>query len=218
MVKEVNTENKNNNNDTEILGDEVEQNNSLNNLSTDSQKMTTEKVGENKSKKSSNSSNKSKKKKDAIKEEKANSKVDDNTTEVTPEHQSGAENTEEDFKPANFDGDFDGDISKPYINNSRPVIELVAALSYIFFFLPFIFCKKEPFALYHANQSLVFWILMVALYLIFGFIPTVNLIALPIIILFNVLGVFYGMYNSATGRARPFFLIGKITLIKWNNV
>ena len=110
----------------------------------------------------------------------------------------------------------DVDITKAYVNNSRPVIELVAALSYILFFLPFIFCRKEPFALYHANQSLVFWILMIALYLIFGFIPSVNVVALPIIVIFHVLGIFYGMYNSAHGRARPFFLIGKITIIKWS--
>lgn len=110
----------------------------------------------------------------------------------------------------------DVDISKAYVNNSRPVIELVAALSYILFFLPLIFCRREPFALYHANQSLVFWIFMIALYLIFGFIPSVNVVALPIIIIFHVLGIFYGMYNSAHGRARPFFLIGKLTIIKWS--
>ncbi len=111
-----------------------------------------------------------------------------------------------------------GEDISPEDVKSKSFIKLISALSYILFFLPLIFCKKEPFALYHANQSLIFWILMVALYLIFGFIPTVNLIALPIIILFNVLGMLYGMYNSATGKAKPFFLIGKITLIKWNNV
>lgn len=118
--------------------------------------------------------------------------------------------------PETDDINRDVDITKAYVNNSRPVIELVAALSYILFFLPFIFCRKEPFALYHANQSLVFWILMIALYLIFGFIPSVNVVALPIIVIFHVLGIFYGMYNSAHGRARPFFLIGKITIIKWS--
>lgn len=110
----------------------------------------------------------------------------------------------------------DTDITKPYINNSRPVIELVSALSYILFFLPLIFCRREPFVLYHANQSLILWLFMAIFYLAFGFIPGVNIYALPIIILFHILGIFYGMYNSAHGRARPFWLIGKINIIKWN--
>ena len=110
----------------------------------------------------------------------------------------------------------DTDITKPYVNNSKPVIELVSALSYILFFLPFIFCRREPFALYHANQSLILWILMSILYLSVGFIDEIKLIAIPIIIIFHVLGIFYGMYNSAHGRARPFWLIGKLTIIKWH--
>lgn len=111
---------------------------------------------------------------------------------------------------------FDKDISKPYINNSKPVIELVACLSYLLFFLPLIFCRKEPFALYHANQSLILWLFASVFYLAFGFIPNVNIIALPIIVIFHIIAIFYGMYNSAHGRARPIPLIGKITIIKWN--
>lgn len=112
--------------------------------------------------------------------------------------------------------DFDKDISKAYINNSRPVIELVACLSYILFFLPLIFCKKEPFALFHANQSLILWIFAIVFYLAFAFIPNVNVVALPIIVIFHILGIFYGMYTSAHGKAKTLPLIGKITIIKWN--
>ena len=139
------------------------------------------------------------------------------STQITNQPQTvNEESTQNESEQKSDEINRDVDITKAYVNNSRPVIELVAALSYILFFLPFIFCRKEPFALYHANQSLVFWILMIALYLIFGFIPSVNVVALPIIVIFHVLGIFYGMYNSAHGRARPFFLIGKITIIKWS--
>ena len=139
------------------------------------------------------------------------------STQITNQPQTvNEESTQNESEQKSDEINRDVDITKAYVNNSRPVIELVAALSYILFFLPLIFCRREPFALYHANQSLVFWIFMIALYLIFGFIPSVNVVALPIIIIFHVLGIFYGMYNSAHGRARPFFLIGKITIIKWS--
>ncbi len=110
---------------------------------------------------------------------------------------------------------FDKDVSKSYINNSKPVIELVACLSYLLFFLPLIFCKKEPFARFHANQSLLLWITMAILYLAFAFIPNVNVWAIPIIIIFHIIGIFWGMYGSAHGRAKTLPIIGKLTIIKW---
>ena len=100
--------------------------------------------------------------------------------------------------------------------SNRMIIELVSALSYILFFLPLIFCRKEPFALYHANQALILTIIMLVLYLAFAFFPTVRVIALPIIVIFHVIGIFFGMYNSAHGRARAFPIVGKLEIIKWN--
>lgn len=110
---------------------------------------------------------------------------------------------------------FDKDISKTYINNSKPIIELVACLSYLLFFLPLIFCKKEPFARFHANQSLLLWITMAILYLAFVFIPNINVWVVPIIIIFHIIGIFWGMYDSAHGKAKTLPLIGKLTIIKW---
>lgn len=160
----------------------------------------------------------SKKKPRAKKEEKKDESLAEDTlvsdVEKTPKEENiePAPEKKEEMKKAKEKVD----ISKPYINNSRPVIELVSALSYILFFLPLIFCRKEPFALYHANQALILWLFMAIFYLAFGFIPGINIYALPIIILFHILGIFYGMYNSAHGRARQFWLIGKIKIIKWN--
>lgn len=123
------------------------------------------------------------------------------------------ENISNDTKTTN--DTFDKDVSKSYINNSKPVIELVACLSYLLFFLPLIFCKKEPFARFHANQSLLLWITMAVLYLAFAFIPNVNVWAIPVIVIFHIIGVFWGMYGSAHGRAKTLPLIGKFTIIKW---
>ena len=100
--------------------------------------------------------------------------------------------------------------------SNRTAIEFVSALAYILFFLPLIFCRKEPFALYHANQALLLTILMLILYLAFAFFPSVRVIALPIVVIFHVLGIFFGVYNSAHGRARALPVIGKLELIKWN--
>lgn len=123
------------------------------------------------------------------------------------------ENISNDTKTTN--DTFDKDVSKSYINNSKPVIELVACLSYLLFFLPLIFCKKEPFARFHANQSLLLWITMAVLYLAFAFIPNVNIWAIPVIVIFHIIGIFWGMYGSAHGRAKTLPLIGKLTIIKW---
>ena len=124
------------------------------------------------------------------------------------------ENTANDTSKTTNDT-FDKDVSKSYINNSKPVIELVACLSYLLFFLPLIFCKKEPFARFHANQSLLLWITMAVLYLAFAFIPNVNIWAIPVIVIFHIIGIFWGMYGSAHGRAKTLPIIGKLTIIKW---
>lgn len=98
---------------------------------------------------------------------------------------------------------------------SRSSIIFVSALSYLIFFLPFLVCRDEPFARFHLNQALLLWIFMGALYLIFGFIPTVNLIALPFILMFHLLGILVGINYAARGKAKPLPIIGRIKLVKW---
>ena len=90
----------------------------------------------------------------------------------------------------------------------------VSALGYIIFFLPMIFCKAEPFARFHLNQSLVLWIFCTILYLAFAFIPNVNIIAIPIVILIHLLGICTGVAASIKGKANKMLVIGNIPLIK----
>ena len=92
-------------------------------------------------------------------------------------------------------------------------IKLVSALSYLCFFLPLIFCRHEPYAIFHANQSLILWmtvsILYVALWLL-----SVNAIFLLIVMIFHILGLFFGMYNATHNRARSFFGTDKLYVFR----
>lgn len=105
--------------------------------------------------------------------------------------------------------------AKPKHNYTKAQIITVSALGYLLIFLPFIFCREEPFARYHLNQALVLWIFAVPLYLIFAFIPNVNIIAIPIICMFHILGIMIGFAYAVRGRAKHLPLIGRITIIKW---
>ncbi len=98
---------------------------------------------------------------------------------------------------------------------SKSTILLVSALSYVIFFLPFLVCKNEPFARFHLNQALLLWITFVILYLAFMFIPNVNIIVLPFIIMLHLLGIIAGVNSALRGIARKLPLIGRIKIINW---
>jgi len=92
-------------------------------------------------------------------------------------------------------------------------IKLVSALAYLVFFLPLIFCRHEPYAIFHANQSLALWLVMSAFYVLFALIH-VHVLFMLIIVIFHVLGVFFGMYNATHNRARHFWWSAKFSLFK----
>ena len=52
-------------------------------------------------------------------------------------------------------------------------------------------------------------------YLIFAFIPNVNIVAIPVICMFHILGIMVGVAYAVRGRAKHLPLIGRITIIKW---
>lgn len=92
-------------------------------------------------------------------------------------------------------------------------IKLVSVLSYLIFFLPLIFCRHEPYAIFHANQSVALWLVMSALYILAALAP-VHVFFLLIIIIMHVLGIFFGMYNASHNRARHFWGAAKFNLFK----
>ncbi len=92
-------------------------------------------------------------------------------------------------------------------------IKFVSMLSYLVFFLPLIFCRHEPYAIFHANQSLVLWLVMSLLYII-AVLASWSVFVLLVIIIFHTMGIFFGMYNALHNRARHFWGAGKFNLFK----
>lgn len=116
------------------------------------------------------------------------------------------------------DKDFEKDLNFDYVNHTNTKASFVAAFSYFFFFLGFIWCKDNKFVKFHANQALVMWIscvllacLSVGLYYIW-----IPLGAACGVITFICVFAFLinGIANAVNGRARPLPVIGKITIIK----
>lgn len=117
------------------------------------------------------------------------------------------------------DVNFNDDLRLHYINNSKPKVELVAALSYILFFLPFIWFKDEKFAKYHSNQGLLLLLFAIVTYgvstaLYFIWLP-LGMIFLPLTFIFNIIFLNIGIYNACYGRADPLPFIGRFKIIDW---
>jgi uncharacterized membrane protein len=92
-------------------------------------------------------------------------------------------------------------------------IKLISALSYLCFFLPLIFCRHEPYAIFHANQSLILWLIVSVLYVIFWLV-SINVLVLLAVMIFHILGVFFGVYNALHNRARSFFGTNKLYVFR----
>lgn len=101
---------------------------------------------------------------------------------------------------------------------SKSAILTVCALSYLVIFLPIFFFRKEPFALFHYNQAIVLWITIIVLMLAVAFVPAINMVAIPLVIMFHILGIIVGMNYSFRGKAKPLPLIGKIKIIQWDKI
>ena len=92
-------------------------------------------------------------------------------------------------------------------------IKLISALSYLVFFLPLIFCRHEPYAIFHANQSVALWLFVSLLYIIVACF-SLHVMFLLVVIIVHVLGIVFGIYNAANNRARHFWGMAKFNLFK----
>lgn len=101
---------------------------------------------------------------------------------------------------------------------SRSTILFVASMNYLVFFAGFCACRHEPFARFHQNQALWMWIIVIILYLSFAFIPGVNRIAIPFVIMLHILWIFAGVGTALRGRAYAVPIVGKIRIIDWEKV
>lgn len=91
---------------------------------------------------------------------------------------------------------------------------VVAALSYLIFFLPFLACPDSRYARFHANQGLILLLVSIAGSFVLGFVPILggtlrSLLGIAVLV-FGVLGVL----NAAQGKAVRLPIIGTADLFR----
>ncbi|MEW4371068.1 DUF4870 domain-containing protein [Paenibacillus kandeliae] len=92
--------------------------------------------------------------------------------------------------------------------------KVMAILAYIIFFIPLLAARNSPFAMYHANQGLVLFLVALAGNVIAAIIPFIGWVLSPIIGIAVVVFMIIGIINAANGERKPLPLIGTIQLIK----
>ena len=90
----------------------------------------------------------------------------------------------------------------------------MAILAYIIFLIPLLAAKDSKFAMYHANQGLVLFLLALAVNVVGGIIPFLGwFVILPFGNLFVIVLAILGIVNAAKGEAKPLPLIGGFKLL-----
>lgn len=90
----------------------------------------------------------------------------------------------------------------------------MAGLAYLLFFLPLIVCPESEYGKFHANQSLILWLVAIVGNTILGYIPIIGWLMLPIFSLgMLILGVI-GMVNGFGGKVQELPVIGQYRIIK----
>lgn len=93
--------------------------------------------------------------------------------------------------------------------------KVMAILAYIIFFIPLLAAKESKFAMYHANQGLVLFLLAIAVSIVGSIIPLLGwFVILPIGSLLVLILAILGIVNAAKGEMKPLPVIGKISIIK----
>jgi uncharacterized membrane protein len=95
--------------------------------------------------------------------------------------------------------------------------KVMGILAYFIFFLPLLAAKDSKFAMYHANQGLLVFLLWVAYMVanfILAFIPIIGWILMMVLWLVPVIWTILGIVNAAKGEMKPLPLVGKISIIK----
>lgn len=91
----------------------------------------------------------------------------------------------------------------------------MAALAYIFFFIPLLVAKESKYAMYHANQGLVLFLTALAVNIVGAILPIIGwLLIIPIGLLGILVLAVIGIVHAVNGRMEPLPLIGKIKLIQ----
>lgn len=90
----------------------------------------------------------------------------------------------------------------------------MAGLAYLIFFLPLIVCPDSKFGRFHANQSLMLFIISIAGSILLSIIPILGwLLMFPFGIAVFVFAIL-GLMNGLNGAAKELPLFGKFRLLK----
>ncbi|WP_412966800.1 DUF4870 domain-containing protein [Fredinandcohnia sp. 179-A 10B2 NHS] len=93
--------------------------------------------------------------------------------------------------------------------------KVMAILAYIIFFLPLLAARESTFAMYHANQGLLLFLLAVGINIVGTIIPFIGwMIILPLGNLLVLALAILGIINAAKGDEKPLPILGKYRLIK----
>ena len=93
--------------------------------------------------------------------------------------------------------------------------KMMGILAYIIFFIPLLAAKESKFAMYHANQGLVLFLLGVVVSIVGSIIPFLGwFIILPIGSLLVIVLAIIGIINASKGEMKPLPVVGKISIIK----
>ncbi len=92
--------------------------------------------------------------------------------------------------------------------------KVFAGLAYIIFFLPLLACADSRYGRFHANQSLILFILSIGGTIILTIIPIIGWLLLPVFSIFIFVFALLGLINGLTGKAKELPLIGKFRLLK----
>lgn len=90
----------------------------------------------------------------------------------------------------------------------------MAGLAYLLFFLPLIVCPQSKYAKFHANQSLLLFIVAVVGNIILSFIPIIGWVLMPLYGLVIFILFVMGLLNGFSGKAKRLPVIGKYDLLK----
>lgn len=91
---------------------------------------------------------------------------------------------------------------------------VMGIIAYILFLIPLLAAKDSKFAMYHANQGLVLFLIGFGLNVILTIIPIVGWLLLPFANLGILVLAIIGIINAAQKTAKPLPLIGGFNLLK----
>lgn len=94
--------------------------------------------------------------------------------------------------------------------------KVMAILAYIIFFIPMLAAKDSKFAMYHAKQGLMNFILSVVVSIVGSIVPLLGwfLIILPVGSVVVLVFAIMGIINASKGEMKPIPWIGGLA-VKW---